>query len=429
MRDDEVRIDVLTRILSQFTTQDPKLVLQEISKQPVKEDEEAPFTINHSQATLFYKAYTYIINELTQPYLDKVRSWDPDNSHLVKISHEMIVRRLEDDLRILTNGLDIGFITALSGEKQEKRSVKDTSVALVPYAHYSSMDDSEVILQFEEVNRRELRIPKAHAIRKQLDLANGGSLVVCKMPGCQEYKTCGVITNQAAARYPQFKLNSYLCWSFCMPGPKGCETVVLRYHGGTLMMPKINLEEAHRNDIASGIREMGIKISEDELKYIAKVARAVAECEHGAVIILAREPDIVEETQRLTAKKRGMQLTTPIDMNKTIDEPDTKILSRLSSIDGAIMADFQGRCHAYGMILDGAVVKDGNADRGSRFNSTKTYIENRVYDERGQFDSGKPPFFGVIFSDDGMVNIRWGQDDSVDSEATVMKDERLLIGL
>lgn len=426
MSDEKIRKDVLTRIISQFTTQDSELVFREISRQPVKVDADAPFVINHSQATLFYKAYTYITRELTDPYLDGVRSWDPDNEYLVRISHEMIVRRLEDDLRILTNGLDVGFITALSGEKQEKRSVEAASIAIVPYTHFSSMDNSEVLLGFEEVNRRELQIPKAHAVRKQLDLAVGGSLAVCKAPGCHEYKTFGVITNQAAARYPQFKLNSYLSWSFCMPDSNGCEAVVLRYHRGSLMMPKIDLEEAHRDDLEDGIRELRINISEDELRYIAKVARAVAECKHGAVIILARETDIIAESQRLTAKKRGMQLSTPINMNQTNGEPNADVLSRLSSIDGAIMADFQGRCHAYGMILDGMVIEDGNPDRGSRFNSTKTYIENRVYDTTGNFDAEKPPFFGIIFSDDGMVNIRWGQKDGYLSKATAAGREGFL---
>lgn len=411
MGSQKVCTDVLIKIISQFTTQDPALVYNEICKQPKKAGEDAPFVVKHGQAILFYKAFTYIRDAIVIPHLNMDRPWDPDNAYLVRLSRELIIQEIENNLRTLTNDLDIECITALSGEKQEKRTVKNASIAVVPYIHYANMNNEKVLLDFCENNRRELHILHAHAVRKQLDLTTGGSLVICKEPSYQGYKTFGVITTAAAAQYPRFKLDSYLCWSFCMPDVDGSEKVLVQYRRGALTMPLIELKDARWEELENNLKEHKSMLSEDEFGYLARMVQTLTTCKKGAILILARKEDIEAEARRLAGKNRGVQLSSPISINGENGEPDVDILSRLSSIDGAILADFTGQCYAFGVILDGVVIKDGNPDRGSRFNSTKTYIENRVCDDTGNIDTKRAPFFGIIRSDDGMINIRWGQAD------------------
>jgi hypothetical protein len=50
------------------------------------------------------------------------------------------------------------------------------------------------------------------------------------------------------------------------------------------------------------------------------------------------------------------------------------LAARLSSIDGAVLCDTAGLCHAVGVILDGPAVAAGDRGRGARFNSAVRYV-------------------------------------------------------
>jgi hypothetical protein len=50
------------------------------------------------------------------------------------------------------------------------------------------------------------------------------------------------------------------------------------------------------------------------------------------------------------------------------------LLRRVSGIDGTIILDPHGICHAVGVILDGVATVDCTPSRGSRFNSGLRYI-------------------------------------------------------
>lgn len=68
----------------------------------------------------------------------------------------------------------------------------------------------------------------------------------------------------------------------------------------------------------------------------------------------------------------------------------------LTSIDGAIIIDLDGFTHAKGVILDGIVGLEGDASRGSRYNSALTYCEYRGWQK---------PTMIVVVSEDGMVDV------------------------
>ena len=59
----------------------------------------------------------------------------------------------------------------------------------------------------------------------------------------------------------------------------------------------------------------------------------------------------------------------PIDPTK-LDPVD---IARLGLVDGAVLLGPDGRCHAFGVILDGAATDHGDPARGSRYNSAVRY--------------------------------------------------------
>jgi hypothetical protein len=71
-----------------------------------------------------------------------------------------------------------------------------------------------------------------------------------------------------------------------------------------------------------------------------------------------------------------------------------ELLERVSGIDGSILLDPAGVCHAIGVILDGEATEVCSPARGSRFNSALRYVSSR--DKRRM---------AVVFSDDRTVDI------------------------
>jgi hypothetical protein len=70
------------------------------------------------------------------------------------------------------------------------------------------------------------------------------------------------------------------------------------------------------------------------------------------------------------------------------------LLERVSGIDGSIVLDPQGICHAVGVILDGEAAPECTPSRGSRFNSAMRYVRSR--DRRR---------LAIVLSDDHTIDI------------------------
>jgi hypothetical protein len=70
------------------------------------------------------------------------------------------------------------------------------------------------------------------------------------------------------------------------------------------------------------------------------------------------------------------------------------LVERVTSIDGSVILDPQGICHALGAILDGAATRRGDRARGGRYNSAIMYVE-----------SSSAPCLIVVISQDGTVDL------------------------
>ena len=77
---------------------------------------------------------------------------------------------------------------------------------------------------------------------------------------------------------------------------------------------------------------------------------------------------------------------------------DANSITKLSSIDGAIMVDECGICYAIGLIFDGMVpANGGDSSRGSRYNSSVRFTE--------YLKSQGKKVMTIVVSDDGMVDL------------------------
>jgi hypothetical protein len=118
----------------------------------------------------------------------------------------------------------------------------------------------------------------------------------------------------------------------------------------------------------------------DALWSVAKVILEEGE-EHGALVVICE--DAPAEASRLSPQ------ATCISPQKLL--PDE--VRRAVRIDGALMLDGRGACHAIGVVLDGAASSAGSRSRGSRFNSAVRYV------------ASTPARLALVRSEDGHVDL------------------------
>lgn len=104
---------------------------------------------------------------------------------------------------------------------------------------------------------------------------------------------------------------------------------------------------------------------------------------HGTTLVFSAAAS--SEASRLAAQATPVQ---PFAMT-----PDR--LDSLAAIDGAVLMDPAGVCHALGVILDGTATSSGDPGRGSRYNSALRYRQSQAL-----------PSYVVVVSEDRTVDLR-----------------------
>lgn len=103
-----------------------------------------------------------------------------------------------------------------------------------------------------------------------------------------------------------------------------------------------------------------------DLKKLYDLCDAVIDSMHGAVLVIS--PNASEEARRLA--------TQAFQIGQRQLEP--REISDLAAIDGAVLIDDRGLCHAFGVILDGVSAPEVESrSRGARFNSVLRYLTGR----------------------------------------------------
>jgi DisA bacterial checkpoint controller nucleotide-binding len=111
------------------------------------------------------------------------------------------------------------------------------------------------------------------------------------------------------------------------------------------------------------------------------VAMSVAGQPHGAMLVIT--PSAASEAVRLA--KQAI-IVEPFALTPNLIE-------LVTAIDGAILVDLEGTCHAIGVILDGLASEKCTSARGARYNSGIRYAEQ------------KTDRVVLVKSEDGIVNV------------------------
>lgn len=157
------------------------------------------------------------------------------------------------------------------------------------------------------------------------------------------------------------------------------EKVLMRVEYGTpgLPHPPLGREALH---------EAVVRVFPDTPPEVDKRLRRIVETAtaqpHGTLIVVSARAE--EEATRLASQCTRVE---PVVLGDDM-------VRRVTSIDGAVLLDEEGRCHAVGVILDGRATDKGRPARGSRFNSAQRYVSD-----------ASAPTIVVVVSEDGRVDV------------------------
>ena len=163
-------------------------------------------------------------------------------------------------------------------------------------------------------------------------------------------------------------------------------------HAGQSMMvvdfgqPRLPAAPINEKKFKSDLRRLFSAIDGSDVELLWSLALAATEQKHGTILVISNAA--AEEAGRL-----ARQSTVIEPLNLTVNE-----MLSLTAIDGAILIEPNGRCHAIGVILDGLATTKGKSSRGSRYNSAVRYVETA----RNEF---KHECLAIVISEDGMIDL------------------------
>lgn len=356
--------------------------------------------INRSHA--FWKHYpsarwcmNILLNAFCQGYNDRSEEYFKTHaySHMSWALRESLYNRIQ--------GVSPEFLIALGGERYESSAVDGLLMVLCPKGvDLNALEDKGATLFSPDACQR-MEQKNVHAIRKQLNMARHGDVLLIAYldpePGkCEgDFYTVGIGGNEFSELFPCVHFMKHASWRLVIPDAGTLsEYSEIRYDSGLFLLPVLDLSQGEAEQI-----ENWLKDADSTEKDVAKeVLRIVREQKKGTVVILGEDSIISEETQRLCAHKmnRGIALSKPTKLSAS-----DKRLLQMTAIDGALLVDLHGCCHACGVILDGKATIPGDMARGARYNSTNNYVQGLRSRHRGSNKS----LLAIVVSEDGMVNI------------------------
>lgn len=205
--------------------------------------------------------------------------------------------------------------------------------------------------------------------------------------GASDAELVGLVDTSLTAQEFWVEFVSTTTWRFRY----GSDDVLMEVVRGIPRVPRPTMSRASFEETAQrvfGRREVNV----DLLWETVQIAR-----EHGHATTLVITPDAATEAHRLR------QQATPIAAT-VLSETQVRAVTR---IDGAVLLDHEGLCHAVGVILDGKATDRGSPARGARFNSALRYV----------LEEGARASMAVVLSDDGNVDLLPRLRPRIDREA------------
>lgn len=291
---------------------------------------------------------------------------------------------------------NLELLVQISAQKYEQRIVK-TKIYFY-FEEYQVCQNDIRFIQNNDIQRkdREITLNNLRTIRKIMEMSGENhGLIACKEQGT--YYIEGVRREGYGDSQFCIEFNGHLKWAL-----KQEKEILFEYHEGKVRIPV--LEGSEQDNVwikelyALGKIIPELKDDRGAVFRIQGIIEALKKQPHGTSIIFMDKKTLEIEKRRLGDHKRLYSMN-PF----SILEHQEEILG-ISSVDGAMLADASGKCHAVGAILDGKSIVKGNPGRGARYNSLVNYV-NWIYEEFTKEVLEPAWCFAAIMSEDRIVNL------------------------
>jgi hypothetical protein len=126
--------------------------------------------------------------------------------------------------------------------------------------------------------------------------------------------------------------------------------------------PSIRIAGFPEAEFLGSLRRVFPGLRDEAVNRLRTIALTVAGQSHGCMLVITEDAE--GEAERLKAQCTGVE---PFPLTDSF-------IPMLTAIDGSILVDTEGSCHAVGVILDGKASEKCSPERGSRYNSAVRYV-------------------------------------------------------
>lgn len=226
--------------------------------------------------------------------------------------------------------------------------------------------------------QREVGLMKARAARKLLEMATRGLALLGD--GARAFGLGNLSASYDPAREDAFlvEFSGDGTWHLSHAG-----TELIRVHNGVPGLPARPPSEAQLLDTLQRVFGTG---DGTDVPLLRNLVVAASGQPHGTLVVISDHA--ADEADRLRSQATAID---PLPMTP-------ELMRSVTAIDGAVLLDPLGTCHALGVILDGIASSEGSPDRGARFNSALRYVDT-VMGQRGHH------CVAVVVSEDGPVSV------------------------
>jgi len=204
---------------------------------------------------------------------------------------------------------------------------------------------------------------KHRAIRKLLEISSAGDAILTDGNSVIGFgKRCGNY-DQSQADLLEVSFTGHHQWEL-----SHAEHKLMRVIFG---QPALPLPPLNQHRFAEDIERIFTDISHESVQTLFALSEQACQQRHGTILVIT--PEAASEAKRLESQATGI---VPVHITP-------ELLASVTAIDGAVMLDTNGTCHAIGVILDGVAVPNGNPARGARYNSSLRYAAQMQAQEKG----------------------------------------------
>lgn len=201
------------------------------------------------------------------------------------------------------------------------------------------------------------------AVRKLLEISSAGDAILTDGSSVRGFGKFVGNYDQSKADLFKVIFIGHHKWELCHADHK---LMRVTFGKPALPLPPLNIHM-----FTADLERIFKGISASAIKNLFELSEEACRQRHGTVLVIT--PEAAVEAKRLASQATGL---VPVSLT-------LELLRSVTAIDGAVMLDTSGVCHAIGVILDGEAVEFGNPARGARFNSSLRYaarMENRKKD-------------------------------------------------